>query len=82
MRILTLNYDKEAANPEPDGGPDASYSESVKRATTAVSQLAAAYDQTAKSMAQTSDFKAEMDKLTANISKLSSVYGNMLAAMK
>ena len=27
-------------------------------------------------------FKAEMDKLTANISKLSSVYGNMLAAMK
>ena len=82
VRNLTLKYDKVAANLETDGGATAAYIESVKRATTAVSQLAAAYDQTAKSMAQTSDFKAEMDKLTANISKLSSVYGNMLAAMK
>ena len=82
VRNLTLKYDKVAANLETDGGATAAYIESVKRATTAVSQLAAAYDQTAKSMAKTSDFKAEMDKLTANISKLSSVYGNMLAAMK
>lgn len=82
VRNLTLKYDKVAANPETDGGATAAYIESVKRATTAVSQLATAYDQTAKSMAQTSNFKAEMDKLTANISKLSNVYGNMLAAMK
>ena len=82
VRTLTLEYDKVAANLETDGGATAAYIESVKRATTAVSQLATAYDQTAKSMAQTSNFKAEMDKLTANISKLSNVYGNMLAAMK
>ena len=82
VRNLTLKYDKVAANLEIDGGATAAYIESVKRATTAVSQLATAYDQTAKSMAQTSNFKAEMDKLTANISKLSNVYGNMLAAMK
>ncbi|MBR6174340.1 MAG: gliding motility protein GldL [Bacteroidales bacterium] len=82
VRNLTLKYDKVAANLETDGGATAAYIESVKRATTAVSQLATAYDQTAKSMAQTSNFKAEMDKLTANISKLSNVYGNMLAAMK
>ena len=82
VRNLTLKYDKVAANLETDGGATAAYIESVKRATTAVSQLAAAYDQTAKSMAQTNSFKAEMDKLTQNISKLSSVYGNMLAAMK
>ena len=82
VRNLTLKYDTVAANLETDGGATAAYIESVKRATTAVSQLATAYDQTAKSMAQTSNFKAEMDKLTANISKLSNVYGNMLAAMK
>lgn len=82
VRNLTLKYDKVAANLETDGGATAAYIESVKRATTAVSQLATAYDQTAKSMAQTSNFKAEMDKLTANISKLSNVYGNMIAAMK
>ena len=82
VRNLTLKFDKVAANLETDGGATAAYIESVKRATTAVSQLATAYDQTAKSMAQTSNFKAEMDKLTANISKLSNVYGNMLAAMK
>ena len=82
VRNLTLKYDKVAANLETDGGATAAYIESVKRATTAVSQLATAYDQTAKSMAQTSNFKAEMDKLTANISKLSNVYSNMLAAMK
>ena len=82
VRNLTLKYDKVAANLETDGGATAAYIESVKRATTAVSQLATAYDQTAKSMAQTNSFKAEMDKLTQNISKLSSVYGNMLAAMK
>ncbi len=82
VRNLTLKYDKVAANLETDGGATAAYIESVKRATTAVSQLATAFDQTAKSMAQTSNFKAEMDKLTANISKLSNVYGNMLAAMK
>ena len=82
VRNLTLKYDKVAANLDTDGGATAAYIESVKRATTAVSQLATAYDQTAKSMAQTSNFKAEMDKLTANISKLSNVYGNMLAAMK
>ena len=82
VRNLTLKYDKVAANLETAGGATAAYIESVKRATTAVSQLATAYDQTAKSMAQTSNFKAEMDKLTANISKLSNVYGNMLAAMK
>ena len=82
VRNLTLKYDKVAANLETDGGATAAYIESVKRAPTAVSQLATAYDQTAKSMAQTSNFKAEMDKLPANISKLSNVYGNMLAAMK
>ena len=82
VRNLTLKYDKVASNLETDGGATAAYIESVKRATTAVSQLATAYDQTAKSMAQTNSFKAEMDKLTQNISKLSSVYGNMLAAMK
>ncbi|MBP5496525.1 MAG: gliding motility protein GldL [Bacteroidales bacterium] len=82
VRNLTLKYDKVAANLDTDGGVTAAYIESVKRATTAVSQLAVAYDQTAKSMEQTGSFKAEMDKLTANISKLSSVYGNMLAAMK
>ena len=82
VRNLTLKYDKVAANLETDGGATAAYIESVKRATTAVNQLATAYDQTAKSMEQTSSFKAEMDKLTQNISKLSSVYGNMLAAMK
>ena len=82
VRNLTLKYDKVAANLDTDGGATAAYIESVKRATTAVNQLATAYDQTAKSMAQTNSFKAEMDKLTQNISKLSSVYGNMLAAMK
>jgi uncharacterized protein YukE len=79
---LTLKYDKVAANLDTDGVATAAYIESVKKATTAVSQLAIAYDQTAKSMAQTNSFKEEMDKLTHNISKLSNVYGNMLAAMK
>jgi gliding motility-associated protein GldL len=82
VRNLTLKYDKLAANLDSDGGATAAYIESVKKATTAVAALAVAYDQTAKSMAQTNSFKEEMDKLTANISKLSSVYGNMLAAMK
>ena len=82
VRNLTLKYDKVAANLETDGGATAAYIESVKRATTAVSQLASAYEQTSKSLEQTSNFKAELDKLTTNISKLSSVYGNMLAAMK
>ena len=82
VRNLTLKYDKVAASLETDGGVTAEYIESVKKATTAVAALAVAYDQTAKSMEQTGSFKAEMDKLTANISKLSSVYGNMLAAMK
>ena len=82
VRNLTLKYDKVAANLDTDGGVTAAYIESVKKATTAVAALAVAYDQTAKSMEQTGSFKAEMDKLTANISKLSSVYGNMLAAMK
>ena len=82
VRNLTLKYDKVAANLDTDGGATAAYIESVKKATTAVAALAVAYDQTAKSMAQTNSFKEEMDKLTANISKLSSVYGNMLAAMK
>ena len=82
VRNLTLKYDKVAANLETDGGATAAYIESVKRATTAVSQLATAYEQTSKSLEQTSSFKAELDKLTNNISRLSSVYGNMLAAMK
>jgi gliding motility-associated protein GldL len=82
VRNLTLKYDKVAQNLEVDGGVSAAYNESVKRATTAVTQLATAYEQTAKSLAQTDSFKAELDKLTTNISKLSNVYGNMLAAMK
>ncbi len=82
VRNLTLKYDKVAASLETDGGATASYIESVKRATTAVTQLASAYEQTSKSLEQTSNFKTELDKLTNNISKLSSVYGNMLAAMK
>ena len=82
VRNLTLQYDKVAASLQTDGGVTNAYLESVKKATSAVSQLAIAYDQTAKSMEQAGSFKAEMDKLTANISKLSSVYGNMLAAMK
>lgn len=82
VRNLTLKYDKVAASLETDGGATASYIESVKRATNAVTQLASAYEQTQKSLETTSNFKAELDKLTNNISKLSSVYGNMLAAMK
>lgn len=82
VRNLTLKYDKVAASLETDGGATASYIESLKRATTAVTQLATAYEQTSKSLEQTSNFKTELDKLTNNISKLSSVYGNMLAAMK
>lgn len=82
VRNLTLQYDRVAQNLEVDGNVASAYNESVKRATTAVTQLANAYEQTAKSLAQTDSFKAEMDKLTANISKLSNVYGNMLAAMK
>ncbi len=82
IRNLTLKYDKVAASLETDGGATASYIESLKRATNAVTQLATAYEQTSKSLEQTSNFKSELDKLTNNISKLSSVYGNMLAAMK
>ena len=82
VRNLTLKYDKVANSLETEGGATASYIESVKRATTAVTQLASAYEQTSKSLEQASNFKAELDKLTNNISKLSSVYGNMLAAMK
>ncbi len=82
VRNLTLKYDKVAASLETDGGATASYIESVKRATTAVTNLATAYEQTSKSLEQTNNFKSELDKLTTNISKLSSVYGNMLAAMK
>ena len=74
VRNLTLKYDKVAASIETDNNASAAYQESLKKATAAVNQLAAAYE-------QTTTYKAEMDKLTTNIAALSKVYGNMLAAM-
>ncbi|MBR4786424.1 MAG: gliding motility protein GldL [Bacteroidales bacterium] len=74
VRNLTLKYDKAAAAIDTDGSASAAYVESLKKATTAVNQLTAAYE-------QTTTYKTEMDKLTNNIAALSKVYGNMLAAM-
>jgi len=74
VRNLTLKYDKVAASIETDNNASTAYVESLKKATAAVNQLAAAYE-------QTTTYKTEMDKLTNNIAALSKVYGNMLAAM-
>ena len=74
VRNLTLKYDKVAATLDVDGSAAADYVNSLKKATTAVNQLTAAYE-------QTTNYKTEMDKLTNNIAALSKVYGNMLAAM-
>jgi gliding motility-associated protein GldL len=74
VRNLSLKYDKVASTLEADGNASIAYSESLKRATTAINQMATAYE-------QTTTYKAEMDKLTHNIAALSKVYGNMLAAM-
>lgn len=74
VRNLTLKYDKVAASLETDSNASSAYLESLKKATNAVNQLTAAYE-------QTTNYKAEMDKLTKNISSLSTIYGNMLAAM-
>lgn len=74
VRNLTLKYDKVAASLETDSTASSAYLESLKKATNAVNQLTAAYE-------QTTNYKAEMDKLTKNISSLSTIYGNMLAAM-
>ncbi len=74
VRNLTLKYDKVAASLDTDSNASAAYLESLKKATNAVNQLTAAYE-------QTTNYKAEMDKLTKNISSLSTIYGNMLAAM-
>ncbi|MBO4503644.1 MAG: gliding motility protein GldL [Bacteroidales bacterium] len=74
VRNLSLKYDKVASTLEADGNASIAYSESLKRATTAINQMATAYE-------QTTTYKTEMDKLTHNIAALSKVYGNMLAAM-
>lgn len=74
VRNLSLKYDKVASSLEADGNASIAYTESLKRATTAINQMANAYE-------QTTTYKAEMDKLTHNIAALSKVYGNMLAAM-
>ena len=74
VRNLSLKYDKVASTLEADGNASMAYSESLKRATTAINQMANAYEHTAT-------YKTEMDKLTNNIAALSKVYGNMLAAM-
>lgn len=74
VRNLTLKYDKVAASLETDSNASSAYLESLKKATNAVNQLTAAYE-------QTTNYKTEMDKLTKNISSLSTIYGNMLAAM-
>ena len=74
VRNLSLKYDKVASTLEADGNASMAYSESLKRATAAINQMANAYEHTAT-------YKTEMDKLTNNIAALSKVYGNMLAAM-
>ncbi|MBO7587076.1 MAG: gliding motility protein GldL [Bacteroidales bacterium] len=74
VRNLSLKYDKVASTLEADGNASMAYSESLKRATNAINQMANAYE-------QTTTYKTEMDKLTHNIAALSKVYGNMLAAM-
>ena len=74
VRNLSLKYDKVASTLEADGNASMAYSESLKRATTAINQMANAYEHTAT-------YKTEMDKLTNNIAALSKVYGDMLAAM-
>ena len=74
VRNLSLKYDKVASTLEADGNASMAYSESLKRATTAINQMANAYEHTAT-------YKTEMDKLTNNIAALSKVYGNLLAAM-
>ncbi len=74
VRNMTLKYDKIASSLETDASASTAYVESLKKATTAVNQMAAAYE-------QTTNYKSEMDKLTNNIAALSKVYGNMLAAM-
>ena len=74
VRNLSLKYDKVASTLEADGNASMAYSESLKRATTAINQMDNAYEHTAT-------YKTEMDKLTNNIAALSKVYGNMLAAM-
>ena len=74
VRNLSLKYDKVASTLEADGNASMAYSESLKRATTAINQMANAYEHTAT-------YKTEMDELTNNIAALSKVYGNMLAAM-
>lgn len=74
VRNLSLKYDKVAASLETDSNASVAYTESLKKATAAINQMANAYE-------QTTTYKAEMDKLTNNIAALSKVYGNMLAAM-
>lgn len=74
VRNLSLKYDKVAATLETDSNASVAYTESLKKATAAINQMANAYE-------QTTTYKAEMDKLTNNIAALSKVYGNMLAAM-
>ena len=74
VRNLSLKYDKVASSLETDSNASIAYTESLKRATTAINQMANAYEHTAT-------YKTEMDKLTNNIAALSKVYGNMLAAM-
>lgn len=74
VRNLSLKYDKVAASLETDANASTAYIEGLKKATTAINQMTAAYE-------QTSTYKVEMDKLTNNIAALSKVYGNMLAAM-
>lgn len=74
VRNLSLKYDKVAASLETDSNASVAYTESLKKATAAINQMANAYE-------KTTTYKAEMDKLTNNIAALSKVYGNMLAAM-
>ncbi len=74
VRNLSLKYDKVASTLETDGNASVAYTESLKKATAAINQMANAYE-------QTNTYKTEMDKLTNNIAALSKVYGNMLAAM-
>lgn len=74
VRNLSLKYDKVAASLETDSNASVAYTESLKKATAAINQMANAYE-------QTTTYKTEMDKLTNNIAALSKVYGNMLAAM-
>ncbi len=74
VRNLSLKYDKIAASIESDSNASIAYTESLKKATAAINQMANAYE-------HTTTYKTEMDKLTTNIAALSKVYGNMLAAM-